>query len=160
MARVRKIRPGHRICQLLIAAGEKGCSRVELEEFMRNDDMLKNTVNKLSGYVRDIEWYDGGQYEMIMDGRKAIRWVLKNPEIFNPTTGQCWTEEEIAAHNATSHLNDDEYAHLIIDPEYVDIEQDGNVEYDVDLMRKPSNKFFSAKKNAEKMEINLKSIGA
>lgn len=104
---VRRIRPGHRIAQILLAAPPvtrfegDGLDHLTDEELPRlpvpvatiaqmfaDDPRLNHQLAKISGYVGDIRKYDDGIVRVQKEGRETVSYQIMNPHVFDPTTGQ------------------------------------------------------------------------
>jgi hypothetical protein len=171
--KVRKIRPGHRICQMLINACKAGVSMDSiLEMFSREYGATEGRPDqgyKASGYANDIRTYDQGILRMKKEGRRVVHYWLENPEEFNPVTGQRWKKEELEYRRNSCYPTDEQIAAMerdsvledtsafIIDPEYVDL-VGFDPGYEDEMMpdfKTPGKPFWSKKKNEQKASINL-----
>lgn len=105
--RVRKIRPGNKIAQMLRNAEGAPVSvnfiRSELERDPAIVNDRVNTLYKLSGYVRDIYTYDGGIVKATKSGREVLAYSLVNFYEFSDKGFRFRGDELSAAQNA--HLN-------------------------------------------------------
>lgn len=81
--RVRRIRPGHKIAALLVAAQGQPVPIACIKELMKNDPTLQATDYKLSGYVGDIRKYDLGVVRIVKEGRAVVSYQLMNFAEFN-----------------------------------------------------------------------------
>lgn len=90
----RKIRPGHRIAQLMLH-GEP----VPVEDIMamfHADPILAPTDYKIPGYIGDIRKYDQGVVKVVKNGRKVVSYQLLNFREFDQN-GQRLTGDALTA---------------------------------------------------------------